>query len=162
MALGRKTSRRQRPERSQHEGSQGASLGENQTSVFITRDEMETMMKRQEELIQNLFQQIGQLGAQNQGATGVQNRAGLSEAAPELGGTHLEHTDPIPRRASSVLEQYGIGRGTEAQPGGQIPEFPREHGGQAEGNGRGLQQIGRNGQKSYERWLGKQELGGCE
>ena len=81
----RQTSKRQRPEQSQHEGSQEASSGANQASIFITRDEMETMMKRQEEMIQNLLQQIGQLGAQNQGTTRIQNGAGPSGAAPELG-----------------------------------------------------------------------------
>ena len=115
MALGRKTSRRQRPERSQHEGSQGASSGENQTSVFITRDEMETMMKRQEELIQNLFQQIGQLGAQNREADGVQNGAGPSGVAPGLGGTPMENVDPISERERGASAQPGSSRGVNAQ-----------------------------------------------
>ena len=94
----RQTSRRQRPERSEHEGSQEASSGANQASIFITRDEMEMMMKRQEELIQSLFQQIGQLGAQNGGADEVQNGAGPSGIAPGLWGTHLEHVVPILER----------------------------------------------------------------
>ena len=82
----RQTSRRQRLERSEHQGSQEVSSGGNQASIFITRDEMEVMMRRQEEMIQNLLQQIGQIGAQIQGATGVQNGAEPSGAAPELGG----------------------------------------------------------------------------
>ena len=62
-AMTKQSTRRQRAERSQHEGSQEASSGANQTSVFITRDEMEMMMdamqegmlKRQEEMMQNLL-----------------------------------------------------------------------------------------------------------
>ena len=102
----RQTSRRQRPERSEHQGSQVASLGTNQASIFITRDEMETMMKKQEELIQSLFQQIGQLGTQNRGADGVQNGAGPSGVAPGLGGTHMENVDPIPERKRSICTTW--------------------------------------------------------
>ena len=56
---------------------------------------METMMKRQEEMIQNLLQQIGQLGAQNQGTTRAQNEAGPSGITPGLGGAPMENVGPI-------------------------------------------------------------------
>ena len=64
-------------ERSQHEGSQEASSRANQASVFITQGEMEMMveaiqegmLKRQEEMMQNLLQQVGQTRVQNQGNT---------------------------------------------------------------------------------------------
>ena len=83
-------------------------------------------------MIQNLLQQIGQLGAQNQGATGVQNGAGPSGVAPELGRTHARHVNPILERETGASEQPGGNRGVNAQSRGQIPEFPRELGGQVE------------------------------
>ena len=52
------------------------------------------MMKRQEDLIQNLFHQIGQLGAQNQRGT---------EAQPE------EQIPPSPRELGGQYESQGLG-----------------------------------------------------
>ena len=89
-------------------------------------------MKRQEELIQSLFQQIGQLGAQNKEANGVQNGAGPSGVAPELGGMHMENVDPILERERAGSAQPRSSRGVNAQSRGQIPELPRELGGQVE------------------------------
>ena len=132
----RQSSRRPRPERSEQQGSQEASSGANQPSIYITRDEMETMMKRQEELIQSLFQQIGQLGAQNREANGVQNGAGPSGVAPELGGTRMENVDPILEREREGSAQPRSSRGVNAQSRGQIAEFPHELGGQDERNER--------------------------
>ena len=134
----RQSSRRPRPERSEQQGSQEASSGANQPSIYITRDEMETMMKKQEELIQSLFQQIGQLGAQNREANGVQNEAGPSGVAPGLGGTPMENVGPISEGERGVSAQPGDSRGMNAQSRGQISEFPRELGGQDESNERRL------------------------
>ena len=135
----RQTSRRQRPERSEHQGSQEASSGGNQASIFITRDEMEVMMRRQEEMIQNLLQQIGQIGAQIQGATGIQNGAGPSGAAPELGGTHAEHVDPTPGSEMGASEPPGSNRGMNVQPGRHTHGNSRGLGGQVEDSERELQ-----------------------
>ena len=96
-------------------------------------------MKRQEEMIQNLLQQIGQLGAQNQGTTRIQNGAGPPSAAPELGGTHLGHVDPNTGRETRTSEQPGGNGGMNAQPGGQTPESSHGLGGRIEDSERGLQ-----------------------
>ena len=130
----RQSSRRPRPERSGQQGSQEASSGANQPSIFITRDEMETMMKKQEELTQSLFQQIGQLGAQNREANGVQNGAGPSGIAPGLGGAPMENVGPISEREREASAQPGSSRGVNAQSREKIPEFPRGLGGQVESN----------------------------
>ena len=86
-------------------------------------------MKRQEEMIQNLLQQIGQLGAQNQRTTRAQNEAGPSNAAPELGGTHLAHVDPNTGRETRTSEQPDSDRRMNAQSGGQTPESSHGIGG---------------------------------
>ena len=90
-------------------------------------------MRRQEEMIQNLLQQIGQIGAQIQGATGVQNGAGPSGAAPELGGTHAEHVDPTPGSEMGASEPPGSNRGMNVQPGRHTHENSRGLRGQVEG-----------------------------
>ena len=81
---------------------------------------METMMKRQEELIQSLFQQIGQLGTQNRETDGVQNGAGPSGIAPGSGGAHLEHEDLVPEGERGVPTQPGGNRGMNAQSRGRF------------------------------------------
>ena len=84
-------------------------------------------MRRQEEMIQNLFQQIGQLGAQNH----KPDRAGPSGAAPGLGGIPQEHVDPTLGRIPTDTRPLRASRGTETQPEEQILEFPRELGGRS-------------------------------
>ena len=51
-------------ERSNQEGSQEASSGAvaGQASIYILRDEMEAMLKRQEEMMQALLRQFAQAG----------------------------------------------------------------------------------------------------
>ena len=96
-------------------------------------------MKRQEEMIQNLLLQIGQLGAQNQGATRVQNGVGPSGTAQELGGTYPKHVDPIPGAVPGGAAQRGVDREANARSGEQTLGIPRELRGQIGNDGQGLQ-----------------------
>ena len=71
--MARPPTRKQVIERSNQEGSQEASsgAGAGQASIYITRDEMEAMLKRQEEMMQAFlrqFAQAGNAGAQVHGA----------------------------------------------------------------------------------------------
>lgn len=85
----RQSTRRTLPKMSHHEGNREAftNARANQAPKYITRDEMETvmdamqkmMLKKQEEMVQNLLRQIGQAKAQNQrnrvtGASGNLNQ----------------------------------------------------------------------------------------
>ncbi len=82
----RQSSRRQRAERSQQEGSQQASsgAGEGQASIYITRDEMvamanslqERLLKCQQEMMQTFFEQMRAAGMQNLGAATTAMDAG--------------------------------------------------------------------------------------
>ena len=66
--MARPSVRKQVMERSNQEGSQEASSGDGAggASIYITREEMEAMMKRQEEMMQTLLRQFAQ--TENAGA----------------------------------------------------------------------------------------------
>src|SRR5574338_1131105 len=97
---------RQRTERSQQAGSQEASsgAGEGQASIYITREEMEAMnnqmqermMKSQQEMLQNFFEQMRAAGTQNLGpataAMNVEQGAGTAELDEE------QNADPMDNR----------------------------------------------------------------
>ena len=102
---------RQRTERSQQAGSQEASsgAGEGQASIYITRDEMEAMnnlmqermMKSQQEMLQNFFEQMRAAGTQNPGpATAAVNvEQGARIAEPDKG----QNADPEDNRQGCLL-----------------------------------------------------------
>src|SRR5574338_1240513 len=97
---------RQRAERSQQGRSQEASsgAGEEPASIYITRDEMETMtnlmheriMKTQQEMLQNFFEQMRAAGTQSLGpataAMNVEQGAGTAELDEE------QNADPMDNR----------------------------------------------------------------
>lgn len=114
----RQLARRSLTDRSHHGESQEASLraGANQPFVYITRKKMEIMMeamqeqmlKRENEMMQNFFRQIGQAGAVE--AVGVQNQGlGAVEAAGNL---------DYGVGATGVAENQNQERGTETTCGG--------------------------------------------
>src|SRR5574338_24965 len=92
---------RQRTERSQQARSQEASsgAGEGQASIYITRDEMEAMnnlmqermMKSQQEMLQNFFEQMRAAGTQNLGpATAAVDVEQGARAMEPNGGQNTE------------------------------------------------------------------------
>ena len=148
----RQTSRRQRAERSHQGGSQEASsgAGEEPASIYITRDEMETMtnlmhermMKSQQEMLQNFFEQMRATGTQNPGpATAAVNvEQGARAMEPNVGqNTEPEGNQqglggrPAGSNAEGPLEGAQPARAnTNANepPEEYVPEFPTRLGGQ--------------------------------
>ena len=114
---------RQRTERSQQAGSQEASsdAGEGQASIYITRDEMEAMnnlmqermMKSQQEMLQNFFEQMRAAGTQNLGPATAAVNVEQGARAMEPNGGH---------NAEPGGNQQGLG----GRPAGSNAEVPLE------------------------------------